>query len=980
MSILYRLVSCWVGLIGLIAFFPAARAVPSPSPSSSVNQAQAAATLAGLMVPFEENQGQADAQVAFQARTLAGSLFVTHDGELVWNLAPPHATSSPHQPRSHQAPAATEASPGWSVVERFVAGKPVPVGNSRSPTQVSRFRGHDRSQWQIGTKTWTRVNLGQVWNGVEVSLAAHGRNVEKVFTVAPGANTQAIAIEVAGGRLALETDGALTVETASIGNLPTQKVVTFTPPVAWQEINGNRQPVQVAYRLTGESGDRYGFTLGDHDPAWPVVIDPLLQSTYLGGSGNDQAYALAVTADAVYVAGSTESADFPGTAGGMGTYHPGGRDVFVAKLGLDLRTLIQATYLGGSGDDDAYALAVTPNAVYVAGRTQSTDFPGVAGGTQEIHGGGQTSNWDAFVVDLSLDLKTLNQATYLGGSSHDEAHALVVTVDTVYVAGDTDSTDFPGTLNGEQVTFGGGYSDAFVARFGLDLRTPAQTTYLGGSGNDRASALAATSYAVYVAGGTDSTSFPGTVGGAQGTFGGGHFGDAFVAKLSLDLRLDLRTQTKVTYLGGSGDDEAFALAVTSGAVYVAGRTDSANFPGTAGGASYGGNLDAFVAMLSLDLRTLTQATYLGASGDEEAQGLAVTTDAVYVAGNTNSSNFPGTHLPAGTEGGAQAAYGGGYNDAFVAKLSLNLRTLTQATYLGEKGSDRISALVVTAYKVYVAGYSESDNFPGIAGKAQATHGGKGSNWDAFVTKFHQSLRFGYDLTVSLSGTGLGKVDLSPPGMLSISPSDMVTITPSGITCGIDCLAAFPSGTSVTLTATPEPGFTFSGWTGDCSGIGTCTLSMNKAYSATAIFSCGADYKTTVQEAYRGYCNRCADGDGFAFWCKKLGEPGADSDTIITKGFGASTEYVTLFGGLSDSQVIDNLYLNLFNRHAKPDGLNFWLAVMTKMRQNWTSSHGSSVGSQEYALSRIPLQILNGVPQSGSDHTTLNGKIAVCPAF
>ncbi|CAK0744986.1 exported hypothetical protein [Gammaproteobacteria bacterium] len=983
MSNLHCFVCRLVSLIGLIAFFPATQAVTTPP--SSVSQVQASAALAGLTVPFEENQGQANAQVAFQARTLAGPLFVTHEGELVWNLTSPRDASSLHQPRSLQALTSVETSPSWSVVERFVAGKPMPMGNARSPTQVNHFFGSDRSRWQNGVPTWARVNLGQVWNGVEVSLAAYGRNVEKVFTVAPGADTQTIAIEVVGGRLALESDGALTVETGPAGDLPTRKVVSFTPPLAWQEIDGNRQPVQVAYRLTGESGNRYGFTLGNHNPAWPVVIDPLLQSTYLGGSSNDQAYALAVTTDAVYVAGSTESADFPGTTGGKGTQLSGRSDAFVAKLGLDLQTLAQLTYLGGSGHEDAYALAVTTNAVYVAGRTNSTDFPVTAGVTQGTHGG-RRSNWDAFVASFNLKTLNLDQATYLGGSSDDEAHALAVTVDAVYVAGDTDSTDFPGTLDGEQVTFGGGYSDAFVAKFNLDLSSPAQTTYLGGTGNDRASALVVTSYAVYVAGGTDSTNFPGTVGGAQETFGGGHFGDAFVAKLNLDLRLDLREENRVTYLGGSGDDEAFALVVANDAVYVAGRTDSSNFPRAAGGKAYGGNLDAFVAMLSLDLRTPVQVTYLGASGDEEAHGLAVTADAVYVAGDTNSTHFPDT------KEGAQAAYGGGNDDGFVAKFSLDLRTLKQATYLGGSGGDRVSALVVTtyselisdkvAYKVFVAGYTESSKLPGTDGKAQIMHGGEGSNWDAFVSKFHQTLMTGFDLTVNLTGVGLGKVNLMPPGgMLSISPSADVTISPSlGITCGIDCLAAFPSGTNVTLTAIPEPGFVFGGWTGDCTGSFPCTLTMNQAHNVTANFSCGAGYQTIVQEAYRGYCNRCADRDGFTFWCKKLGEQHADVSAIISTGFGTSREYTALFGSLSDRQVIDNLYLNLFNRHADSDALNYWLFVMTWLRLDWTSSHGSSEGSQEYAMSRIPLAVLSGVPQGSSDFATLSGKIAVCPVF
>ena len=190
------LIHCLFALVGLSQSAQAIISPPQP-----VSQAQATTALAGLAVPFEENKGQADARVAFQTRTLGGPLFVTRDGELVWSLTPPHAAPSSHKSPAPQAPSAAETIPAWSVVERFVDGKPIPAGDGISPTQVSHFHGNDRGRWQSGTPTWARVNLGQVWTGVDVSLAAHGKNVEKVFTIAPGADAQSIAIEVVGGHL-----------------------------------------------------------------------------------------------------------------------------------------------------------------------------------------------------------------------------------------------------------------------------------------------------------------------------------------------------------------------------------------------------------------------------------------------------------------------------------------------------------------------------------------------------------------------------------------------------------------------------------------------------------------------------------------------------------------------------------------------------------------------------------------------------------
>ncbi|MFN3711941.1 MAG: SBBP repeat-containing protein, partial [Alishewanella aestuarii] len=354
---------------------------------------------------------------------------------------------------------------------------------------------------------------------------------------------------------------------------------------------------------------------------------------------------------------------------------------------------------------------------------------------------------DAFVAKLSNDLKTLIQATYLGGSSWDPAYAIAfdssatylggsgwgttayaIALDSfgnVYVAGETKSDNFPGTSGGAQQKHGGGFSDAFVAKLSNDLKTLIQATYLGGSGNDIAYAITLDSSGnVFVAGYTNSDDFPGTTNGAQPNRGGGR--DAFVAKLSNDLK----TLIQATYLGGSSWNEARAIAVdSSGNVFVAGYTYSYNFPGTFGGAqqTYGGGKDAFVAKLSNDLRTLIQATYLGGSYADEARAIALDSFGnVYVAGYTESDDFPGTF------GGAQQKHGGGSSDAFVAKLSNDLKTLIQATYLGGSNGDIAWAIALdSSGNVYVAGLTYSYNFPGTSGGAQQKHGG---DRDAFVAK------------------------------------------------------------------------------------------------------------------------------------------------------------------------------------------------------------------------------------------------------
>jgi hypothetical protein len=688
--------------------------------------ARVRAQLAGVRLPFIENQGQVDARVAYYAPTFAGTLFVTRQGELVYALGASHTETKLDRSRP-------SSSPGWSLTETLLGGRPRPAGHDRSTTGVSVFLGDDPARWRSALPTWEQVSLGEVWPGITVALRAQGRSMEKVFTVHPGGMVERIRVRVAGAQaLAVDAGGALVAHTG-LG------AVTFTAPVAYQERDGVRRPVAVVYR---HQGLEYGFTVGVYDPGLPLVIDPLLQSTYLGGGDFDEAFALAIhpTTGDIYVAGDTNSNPFPGTAGGAQPAFGGGicpfgpcRDVFIARLPSTLTALTQATYLGGSGDDRGFALAIHPTTgdVYVAGITDSNPFPGTAGGAQPSFGGVE----DAFVARLPSTLTALTQATYLGGSFQDRATALAIhpTTGDVYVVGITVSSPFPGTAGGAQPAIGG-VEDTFVARFPSTLTSLTQATYLGGNSGDLGAALAIhpTSGDVYVAGGTGSTNFPGTAGGAQPALVVGGGGDAFIARFPSTLT----SLTQATYLGGSGFDQANALTIhpTTGDVYVAGRTNSANFPGTAGGAQpvFGGGflgVDVFVARLPSTLMSLTQATYLGGTGIEAAFALAIRTltGDVYVAGATDSSNFPGT------AGGVQPALGGG-GDAFIARLSSTLTSLTQATYLGGSGADRANALAIhpTTGDIYVAGSTNSSPFPGTAGGAQPAFGGGAA--DGFVTR------------------------------------------------------------------------------------------------------------------------------------------------------------------------------------------------------------------------------------------------------
>ncbi len=778
---------CWAPAVFAFAF--AMQVCASVPDHATLNK------VAKLAVPFVPNAGQWDARAAFAAQTFAGTLFVTKQGELVYGLpgkiivgADPNAQISRdvgvnlgalgRSSQSDRRWSPATRTRGWVLTETLVDANGQPRTMSQSTLQapagyrpmegkVSYAIGSDTSKHADNLNTYERVNLGDMYPGVNVQLRAvntkAGNNVEKIFTVAPKHDPKQINIKLAGAdKLEIGSKGELIAHT---GNGP----VTFTAPIAFQETaSGERISVQVAYALasvnpgaldsTQQSGTRlslttapveaspdgrpiadahrYGFTLGHYDASLPLVIDPLLQSTYQGGSGVEVARTIRIhpTTGEVYIAGYTSFNDLPGTSGGAQTSSGGGVDAFVTRFDAALTTRLQSTYLGGADSDEASALAIHPTSgeVYIVGLTYSTDLPGTGSSAQIALGGSA----DAFITRFNAALTTRLQSSYLGGTNFDEGTALAIhpTSGDIYVAGYTDSTNLPGALGGAQNALGGGIADAFVSRFNAALTTRVQSTYLGGSASDIAYALAIhpSNGDVYVAGETASANLPSANGGAQGSSGGSS--DAFITRFN--AALTARVQS--TYMGGSNFDDARALAIhpTSGDVYVAGKTTSASLPGVSGGSQSvygGGGFDAFVTRFNAALTTRVQSSYLGGTGSDIALALAIhpSSEEIYVAGESQSTNLPGVG------GAAQNASGGGI-DAFVARLNAALTTRLQSSYLGGSASDSAKALAIspTTGEVYVAGETASTNLPGENGGAQSEPGG---DFDAFVT------RFSYDL-------------------------------------------------------------------------------------------------------------------------------------------------------------------------------------------------------------------------------------------
>lgn len=318
----------------------------------------------------------------------------------------------------------------------------------------------------------------------------------------------------------------------------------------------------------------------------------------------------------------------------------------------------------------------------------------------------------------------LAYSTYLGGLTNVSAgYALAVDGNgCAYVAGFTYSPSFP-TVNPYQAGLAGN-DDAFVTKFSRTGNTLIYSTYLGGSDFDEADGIAVDQQGcAYVTGTTSSTDFP-VLNAYQDANQGGD--DAFVTKLNPQGNGLVYS----TYLGGGSTDGGNAITLnTAGEAYLTGRTSSTDFP-TRDPYQEGlwGYYDAFISKLSADGQVLLYSTFLGRLWAESGTAIALDADNnIYVGGYTESANFPLVNP-------YQNIYGGGAEDAFVCKLSSNGQTLLYSTFLGGSGDDRVLGLAVDGdRRIYVTGYTDSDDFP-IYRPYQATRAGKYSE-DIFVTKF-----------------------------------------------------------------------------------------------------------------------------------------------------------------------------------------------------------------------------------------------------
>ncbi len=772
------MLAAWLALslTALLAASPALAAGGDPGSTSAENgppqvTAPVGAAFGKLPLAFEANRGQTDSRVKFLSRAPGYSLFLTSSEAVLAMGRPPASDGEPPaggqvkiEDRNSEiapAPSYQPVIPALLHMKLVGANPEAKVrGLDQLPGASNYFRGKDPATWHIGVPHYARVLFEDVYAGVDLVYYGNEGQLEYDFVVAPGTDPAAIRLAIQTGdsksenrnsRIAVSPEGDLVIRTAG-GEIRFHKPVVYQESCQSSAVRSQLKTKKDAANLRSQIQNRkfldgryvlaanneVRFEVSAYDRTRPLVIDPVLAySTYLGGSVDDTGYGIAVDAEGnVYLAGSTSSMDFPSTEGSFQAAGRGSSDAFVAKISADGTSLIYSTYLGSTGFDRGAGIAVDSSGdAYVVGSTAAGDFPTTEGALQAAFGGGVCGTApcsDGFVAKLGPAGDSLVYSTYLGGIQADSVQAIALDADgNAYVAGSTESVDtFPTAAAFQSVH--GGVVDAFAAKLNTGGTALTYSTFLGGNGDDRGQAIAVDSSGnATVTGFTFSNNFP-TASPFQAENSGS--GDAFVSRLNAAGS----ALAYSTYLGGSGMDRGFSLAVDSaGNTYVTGDTTSTDFPITAGSFSttYSDGGDAFVVKLPPDGASLTFSTYLG--GIDTDQGLAIVADSsgnIYVTGLTRSSDFP-------TLNPLQESFGGGMcgstvcSDAYLTSVNATGDALNYSTFLGGGNSDVGRGLaLVPSGNTFLTGSTASANFPVISGALQFARGGTGPVADAFLAK------------------------------------------------------------------------------------------------------------------------------------------------------------------------------------------------------------------------------------------------------
>jgi gliding motility-associated-like protein len=638
---------------------------------------------------FIENKGQWDSRAKFMGAVNGGAFFIRNSGFTVLQHNPDDLTAI--YAMMHHHGDGNRKSPDDEIVLRshsynvdFVnASSSVKIVPDKPlPTYNNYFIGGDPSKWASYCRIYQAVTLENIYPNVDVRYYTDHGILKYDIIAKPGADISRIALRYEGAdKLELKNKDLLIKTTVG-----SQRE---TIPYTYQTDTRGRRDLSCRYVV---KDNIIRFDIKNYDPSATLVIDPtLIFSSYSGSQANNWGYTATYGPDgSMFGGGIVFGTGFPVSPGAFQTTYGGGTgnhpvDIGIIKLTPNGANRVFATYIGGSGNEQPHSLIVDPQGnCILAGRTNSPRIDGNPDRAYPVTGGaagliGSCLGYDIVVTKLNATGTALIGSKRIGGSNNDGANispdrngpvslqqnygddgrseVIIDAEGNIYVAscsqsGSSDpASKFPVTPGAFQQNFGGGVQDGVVLKFNSTLSTLLFASFLGGNGNDAAYVLSLGANGnIYVAGGTESTNFPGNMSGVISNTNSGGI-DGFVAVISNNGSTLLRS----TYIGTAGIDQVYGIQFDrNGFPYVMGQTTGIWQPINAAYSNPGGK--QFIAKLQPDLSAYVYLTFFGTnSAIPNISPVAFLVDRcenVYVSGwgGVFDPNRPFYYPTAGTSG------------------------------------------------------------------------------------------------------------------------------------------------------------------------------------------------------------------------------------------------------------------------------------------------------------------------------------------
>jgi gliding motility-associated-like protein len=652
---------------------------------------------------FIENKGQWPKQVKFMARLAGMNCWITDSGvvydyyRIDRNYSPDSLMLMP--PNEKDEFERINTSCKGHILRMDYTGINLNAekhGIDKRETFYNYFIGNDSTKWASFVGLFGEVLVKDAYPGIDIRYYFDIDQIRYDYLVKPGADISQISFRLTGENdVAINENGELLIKII-LG------VVKHGKLYAYQLLGNEKKEVSCSFERN-EYGS-FKLKTSDYEKSLALFIDPMIWSTYLGGSSGDDIRSLTIDQyRCVYVTGNTNSLNFPIIFGSYQANLKGNTDVYVSKINSSGNALIFSTYLGGGYSEDATSIKVDQNGnIFTTGWSFSFDFPTTSSAFQPVF----DSAIDAYIVKLNPSGSSLIYSTYLGGKETDKVNHIAIDANGfAYIVGGTGSKNFPTTSGAYQTTAKRG--GAFVSKLNQNGSGLVYSTYIADTnGNEEAYNIRVDSsgYA-YIVGNTTSNNFPITSGAYQTIKSGGQ--DCFISKLNPQGTSLMFS----TFLGGSLKDYCYDIALLgSSGFVVVGYTPSTNFPTTSGAFKtiFGGGIsDGFISQFNSTASTLVYSSYLGGNSYDGVMGIVIDSYGnKLLSGYTGSINYPTTACA------YQTTYGGG-EDAVITKMNPDLSAVLYSTFIGGNSSELSENDIALDNNncVYVGAWTFSTNFP-----------------------------------------------------------------------------------------------------------------------------------------------------------------------------------------------------------------------------------------------------------------------------